>query len=104
MLAIAETPAATRSIFSTSTATPEGPRGETVGEHRALVKLVGPAGRLAEGSYRNANRDGGLSRGHDPQLVDSLHLEGIRGPHANCCQVLKVQGLQHGQLPGDGVH
>lgn len=55
------------------------------------------------GAYRDADGDGRLPWGHDPSLVDSFHLESVGGPHAHGCQVLKVQGLQHSQLPGDGV-
>lgn len=54
-------------------------------------------------AYRDADGDGRLPWGHDPSLVDSFHLESVGGPHAHGCQVLKVQGLQHSQLPGDGV-
>lgn len=55
------------------------------------------------GAYRDADGDGRLPWGHDPSLVDSFHLESVGGPHAHGCQVLKVRGLQHSQLPGDRV-
>lgn len=68
-----------------------------------IIQSSPRGGTVNSGPYRDANGDGGLSRRHDPSLVHGLHLEGVGGPHAQSCQVLEVQGLQHGQLPGDGV-
>lgn len=59
--------------------------------------------RLSGGSYRDADRDGGLPWGHDASLVDGFHLESVGGPHAHSCHVLKVQSLQHSQLPSERV-
>lgn len=55
------------------------------------------------GSYRDADCDGGSPRRRDPSLIDSFYLESKGGRHAHGSQALKVQGLQHSQLPRDGV-
>lgn len=54
-------------------------------------------------SYRDPDRDGSLPRGRDASLVDSFHLEGVRGSRSHSSQILKVQSLQHGQFSRDCV-